>query len=196
MLRCRSIAALSGILWLGACGATSPPPEGVRFRSENFFRVIENGFVVAPVGGDKLVTDPDEATAFFAGRFYAALTGALPGTPITSPETTRYLHNREGEAAHSRFQALQLQLVEGDSLQDAALAAVAEDIQQRYILVSWMSEEIVEAIQETSYDDYGSVRNSEDVRRFAYQEVKGRADRKSTRLNSSHTDISRMPSSA
>ena len=161
---------------LGACGVTAPPPEGILFRSENFFRAIEDGFVVAPVGGITLVTERAATIALFTNEFHAALVDALPGTVLTSPEKTLYLQSRAGEEAQSRFHALMRQIVRGDSLLDEELALVSGDIQHRYLLVSWMHESVIEGIQDTNYDDYGTVDNSMEVRRFTYEEVKGRVE--------------------
>ena len=161
---------------LGACGATSPPPEGILFRSENFFRAIEDGFVVAPAGGGTLVTERAAAIAFFTNEFYSGLSDALPGTPLTSPEKTLYLQSRGGEEARSRFMALLGQLTRGEPLVDEDLAAVSRDVQHRYLLMSWMNEDVSEGIQDTNFDDYGTVDNSMEVRRFTYEEVNGRVE--------------------
>ena len=55
-------------------------------------------------------------------------------------------------------------------------------------------EPIIEGIEAVTID--GVVRNRLEDVPFAYQIQSNGQDRKSTRLNSSHTDISRMPSSA
>ena len=53
---------------------------------------------------------------------------------------------------------------------------------------------ITEWVKGKTLDEAGSIKNSEIAEELALPPVK--IDRKSTRLNSSHTDISRMPSSA
>ena len=172
----RFFAVVGAVLFLGACGVTAPPPEGILFRSENYFRAVDEGLIVAPVAGLTLVTDAAEATAFFTNEFFSALTGTLPDTPLTSPGTTLYLQEREGEDAQARFRALRQALIEREELVAGELAAISRDLEHRFLLVSWIDEEVSEGIQETNFDDYGTVDNSMEVRRFTYEEVKGRAE--------------------
>ena len=56
--------------------------------------------------------------------------------------------------------------------------------------------EEVRGIKKPSIDDSEIMRMVIDAIRYYKEKTSGKLDRKSTRLNSSHTDISRMPSSA
>jgi hypothetical protein len=172
----KSLSFVLGILYLGACGVTAPPPEGILSRSENYFRAIDEGLGVAPVGGVTLVTDAAEATALFTNEFYSALVGFLPHTPLTSPGTILYRQKRGGEAAQVRLRSVRRALILGEEMGADDLASVSRDLEHRYLLVSWIDEGVTEGIQETNFDDYGTVDNSMEVRRFTWEEVKGRAE--------------------
>lgn len=168
-------AALLLTVSLTGCAATRRAPDGIIFRSENWYLAAEQGFVVAPVLGVRVVTDPSEVSASFTNEFHLAVITAMPGTPLVSPEKALHMLDTGGEEAQERFRSLRMQLLRGELPPAGELTAIGMDLQHRYLLVGWMIEGVDEGIQQVQYDDYGTVNNSIDVRRFTYEQVNGRA---------------------
>lgn len=170
-----SALVLAALLGLTGCASTARIPDGIQFRSENWFRAVESGFVVAPTSGVQTVSDPADAAAVFTNHFYPALMVSLPGSELVAPEPCLYRLRKAGDAAMERFGAVRQALVDGTDPDQEVLSALSADLEHRYLLVSWINEGLSEGIDDTAYDDYTTVRHSEDVRRFAYEKVQGRA---------------------
>jgi hypothetical protein len=168
------IWTLAVVLLVG-CASTAKIPDGVEFRSENWFRAAESGFVVAPTSAVHVVEDAGIASADFTNHFYPALLTTLPGTELISPDLTLYrLESGDREGLH-HFVAVRSSLAEGLEPDAQTLVALSRDLEHRYLLVSWLEESISEGIDDTAYDDYTTVQHGEEVRRYAYEKVDGRA---------------------
>jgi hypothetical protein len=163
------------LLALAGCTATAQIPDGVEFRSENWYQAIESGFAVAPTSALQTVTEPTDATAKFTNHFHLGLLTSLPGTSLVSPSTTLYRLETDGEQAFGHFHAARRALAEGQPTDRADLLALSRALEHRYLLLSWIDEGVAEGIDDMVHDVYSSVESSEDVRRFAYEEVQGRA---------------------
>lgn len=163
------------LVGLAGCSATARVPDGIEFRSENWFLAAESGFMVAPTTSVRVVTDPAETAAFFTNHFYSAVRNSLPGSPLSSPDQMMYRLESGEEGALGRFMSLRRTLTVREELDTDLLPAISRDLRQRYLLVSWLVEGISEGIDDMVHDVYATVEHSEDVRRFAYEKVQGRA---------------------
>jgi hypothetical protein len=149
------------MLFLTGCTATKPPPDGIQFRSDSWSLAAESGFAVAPFAAIPGIADPAEAAALFTNEFYAALLVSLPGTALTSPSETLGRINATGDDARSRIRS-------------EKLASISRDVQHRYLLVSWLDEDVSEGVQ-GGYDVYHRGQHEVVAGGYAYEEVKGQA---------------------
>jgi hypothetical protein len=171
----RLLRPIALVLVLAGCTATAQVPDGLEFRSENWYQAIESGFVVAPVWPVSAVTDPEAAAATFTSQFFVALNTSLPGTSLASPDDARYRLRKAGEETVDRADNVREALIAGQPVDPADLTELSRALEHRYLMMSWMEEGVDEGIDEMVHDVYSSVESSEDVRRFAYEKVTGRA---------------------
>jgi hypothetical protein len=162
------------MLFLTGCTATKPPPDGIQFRSDSWSLAAESGFAVAPFAAIPGIADPAEAAALFTNEFYAALLVSLPGTALTSPSETLGRINATGDDARSRIRSLRRKLYQNQKLAPEKLASISRDVQHRYLLVSWLDEDVSEGVQ-GGYDVYHRGQHEVVAGGYAYEEVKGQA---------------------
>ena len=175
-LRIRLLRPLALSLALAGCSATAQVPEGIEFRSENWYRAAESGFVVAPSSTIQAVTDPTDAAVTFTNSFYPALRASLSGTTLASPDDMLYRVERANEEGVDLARKVRQALVEGQPTDPADLTALSRVIEHRYLMVSWIEESAVGGVDSDMVSSvYSSVGSSEDVRRFSHEKVEGRA---------------------
>ena len=120
------------MVFLVACTATARVPDGIQFRSENWYQAAESGFVVAPTAELQVVTAGGEAAATFTNHLYFELRGTMPGTPLVSPERALYLLGRADEEAADRLTATRMALVRDEPLDPDRLTVLRGEEVRRY----------------------------------------------------------------
>ena len=166
---------LTVVLLLAGCAATTPPTDGVQFRSDHWSLAAESGFAVSPMAANALVTDTAEAAALFTNEFYAALQISLPGKILTSPIETLHRLDAIGGGAHTRFRSLRAKLYRNEQLIPEETAAISRDVQHRYLLVGWLEEGESEGFQGYQYRVPGAGQYETVVHGLTYAEIHGRA---------------------
>lgn len=176
MSRSRSVRwGLCGLLLLGACATANPASEGVLFRASDWPEVLDQGMAVSALVAAHPITDGLEGANEFTREFVVALQGTAPGTPITGPDEVFARLDRIGPAAHSRLRAVRRSAYRETELDPGPLAALAGELDRRYLLVGWMDEGTAEGLQKTVKDDLNAFSYQMDVHSYSTEEIHGRA---------------------
>ena len=161
---------------LGGCASTAPKTDSDLIDPDGWSEMLVTGLAVAPVAGANVITGSADAAAFFSDELDAALRNALPGTPVVSSDEVYARLAESGADAEARLRSLRRRLVRELDLDADELAAIAGDIDERFLLVVFMDEGAVDGVQRTKLDDLEAFSYSMDTHGYPTGELRGHAN--------------------
>lgn len=158
---------------LSACSSSVPDTSSELDDPDAWATMQDTGLAIAPVAGANVVTASVDAAVFFADELHGRLEIALPGTPVTPSGVIFGRLEDEGPDAHSRLRSLRRRLVREEALDVPELAALGQDVRERFLLVVFMDEGAIDGVQRTKLDDYRAFSYSMDTHGYPTGELRG-----------------------
>jgi len=167
------LVMMPALVAVSACSRDKPGPESSVIAADNWNTLLSHGLAIAPVAGVNLVGGSPQTTSFVGGELHAALQALLPGTTVLAPDQTQALLSNAGAGAESRMRSIRRRLVRETPTQAGELTTIAQDLDQRFLLVVWMDEGLTDGLHKTNLDDLQAFDYSMDVHRFPTDELMG-----------------------
>lgn len=164
-----ALFCLAGLL--AACATQRGPETGILHRSPNFPLVLDSGMAVAPVGHADAVADAGEVAAFLTNQLTTALLVGWEAS-FVPPDQVLAALRAGGEPSLERFRRFRLDRLRNRPLAAEECAALSRDVLHRYLLLTWVHEELQSGMEENSVD-YTSAGFAKDVSRLHYDRVRG-----------------------
>lgn len=162
---------LMPLLLLTACAPRLGVEEGVLYRSHNFPLLLQAGVAVAPLAHVDAVEDAAEIAAFMSNQLTTALMAGWEATFVPPADVLSLiaLHGEEGLESFRRFREAR---IARRPLEAADCTAMSRLVMHRFLLLSWVDEELTEGLSEANVD-YTDLGFAKDVARLHYYRVVG-----------------------
>lgn len=160
-------------LLVTSCSPHSEGPQHEPLSPALRADLTASGVAIAPVAGVNIVGASPDVMGFVGEELFVTLQARLPGTPVIAPAGIYARLSARGADAHARLRALRRRVVREEALSTEEARVMATDLDERWLLVSWLDEGRTVGTHNMDLDDYEAFNYDIEVHRYPTGAMRG-----------------------